>query len=74
MGIFNAYYLPNISEDLLYDSITPVNTFRFIFKHYFNANYDLLDDRIYFDNIGKSLYKFTDITDEVRRSGEKLPR
>ena len=66
MRIFNAYYLPNISKDLLYDSMTPVNTFRFVFKHYFNADYDLLDDRCYFSDADKSFYKFIDITDKIK--------
>jgi len=65
MRIFNAYFLPNINKDLLYKSITPVNTFRFIFKHYFNANYNLIDDKVYFTNVDESLYNFTDITNKV---------
>lgn len=48
MRIFNAYYLPNNGKDLLYKSISPVNTFRVIFNFYFNTNYELLDDKNYF--------------------------
>ena len=43
MSILNAYYLPWESS-LLYDSITPVNTFRVIFDEYFHGNYKLLED------------------------------
>ena len=42
--IFNAYYLPGEGSKLLYESISPVNTFRLILNHYFNGTYDLLPD------------------------------
>lgn len=64
MSILNAYYLPGNGKSLLYESITPVNTFRLIFNHYFNANYELLDDRSYFS--GLQNYKFIDVTDIIR--------
>ena len=41
--IFNAYYLPNKGKEILYDSISPVNTFRIIFNHYLNTHYTLLE-------------------------------
>jgi hypothetical protein len=43
----NAYYIPGGSE-LLYDHITPVNTFRVIFNTYFNGKFELLPDKSYF--------------------------
>lgn len=43
--IFNAFYLPGDGRKMLYDSISPVNSFRLIFNHYFNANYDLIKER-----------------------------
>jgi len=43
--IFNAYYLPGDGRKILYDSVSPVNTFRLIFNHYFNTNYDLIKER-----------------------------
>jgi len=42
----NAYYLPNGYKNL-YNSITPVNSFRMIFNDYFGANYPLLQDITY---------------------------
>ena len=42
--IFNAYYLPDIDQEDLYDYISPANSFRLIFNHYFGANYSLLND------------------------------
>ncbi len=47
MNILNAYYLPGMDPKLLYDTITPVNTFRLIFSQYFNLDLPLLDDRSY---------------------------
>jgi len=64
MRIFNAYYLPQVGNDLLYKSITPVNTFRLVFNLYFGTNYELLSDRSYFSNYDCP-YKFTDVTDRV---------
>lgn len=48
MAILNAYYLPLGGDALLYDSITPVNTFRLIFNFYFGTNLELLPDETYF--------------------------
>lgn len=42
--ILNAMYLPGIDKAVLYESISPVNTFRLIFNHYFGADYPLLED------------------------------
>ena len=61
MKIFNAYHLPGNGKSLLYDSITPVNTFRLIFKYYFGAKLDLLKDYSYYSNLDAP-YKFKDVT------------
>lgn len=42
--ILNAMYLPGVNYSELSDSISPHNTFRFIFNHYFDADYTLLED------------------------------
>lgn len=44
LGILNAYYLPGVEFDKMYDSLSPVNTFRNIFNYYFSSNYQLLED------------------------------
>ena len=44
MSILNAYHLPNGGDQLLYDSISPVNTFRLILRHYFNEDIELIAD------------------------------
>jgi len=47
LSILNAYYLPKGGNKFLYDSITPVNTFRLIFNTYFGTNFELLEDKGY---------------------------
>lgn len=44
---FNAYYLPEGGDSVIYPSITPVNSFRLIFNYYFNTNYERLEDKTY---------------------------
>jgi hypothetical protein len=56
--ILNAYYLPG-SQDRLYPSISPVNTFRLIFNAYFGGKYDMLADRSYFSPPDEDLYDFS---------------
>src|SRR3989344_173338 len=46
----NAYYLPDGGDTLLYDSISPVNTFRLILNYYFGQNFKFLDDISYVIN------------------------
>ncbi len=47
-SILNAYYVPDPVRHLLYDHITPVNTFRLLFDHCFQLSYSLLEDRSYY--------------------------
>jgi hypothetical protein len=65
MGIFNAYFLPSGGSDILYDSITPINTFRLIFDFYFNANHGLLDDQSYYSSYDRP-YDFINVTDIIK--------
>ena len=58
MRILNAYYLPGSGDHQLYDSISPVNSFRLIFNQYFNAGYPLLTDTSYYSSY-KRPYDFT---------------
>ena len=44
MAILNAYYLPNGGEKAVYNTITPVNTYRVIFNEYFGQDLELLED------------------------------
>ncbi len=50
-SILNAYYLPSsCSDNQLYDSISPVNSFRVVFNACFNGDYELLADRHYWSD------------------------
>jgi len=64
--ILNAYYFPTASTSALYDSITPVNSFRVLFNTYFGTDYKLLPDKNYVFQDDKNYYKFTDVTDRVK--------
>jgi len=46
--IFNAIYLPVGCEDLLYPSVSPVNTFRLLFNNYFGTNIEMLNGDSYY--------------------------
>jgi hypothetical protein len=48
MGILNAYYIPNGGKRFLYESITPINSFRLILNQYFGQHLSLLEDRSYY--------------------------
>lgn len=66
--IINAYYFPGkeATTSGLYDSITPINSFRVLFNTYFGQNYDLLPDRNYIFQDDNNYYKFIDVTDKVK--------
>ena len=66
MRILNAYYLPAGGDQLLYESISPVNTFRLIFNSYFDAGFPLLDDLSYYSAMS-SPYNYVPIVED--RSG-----
>jgi hypothetical protein len=64
--ILNAYFFPNASTSALYDSITPVNSFRVLFNTYFGTDYPLLPDKNYVFADEENYYKFTDVTERVK--------
>jgi hypothetical protein len=41
---FNAIYFPDKNYSMLYDTLSPVNTFRIVFDKYFNQHFPLLKD------------------------------
>ncbi len=63
MKILNAYYFPGDIELNLYETITPVNTFRIILNEYFDEEFEVLEDRLYYSPSGKEL-EFIDITEQ----------
>jgi hypothetical protein len=66
MGIFNAYYIPsNINKNMVYDSITPVNSFRVLFNTLFETNYSLVsDDSLYSSK--KTPYVLMNVTKKIK--------
>ena len=73
-GIISAFHLPGVSAaGTISQTISPVNTFRLIFREYFAADVELLDDRTFYweqespqqpgtPGVGT----FIDVTDMVR--------
>ncbi len=51
MAILNAYHLPDGCDRHLYETITPVNTFRIVFNCYFGGSFALLEDVTYFSDL-----------------------
>jgi len=66
-SILNAYYLPNLHINPLYEHITPVNSFRVIFNAYFSTHFELQDDLIFYNGNSKG-FTFTDITKESKQT------
>ena len=64
MSIFNAYYFPNVDCKVIYDGITPVNSFRLVLNNYLNGDYELLEDKMYFSFYTDQL-NFTDVTKKI---------
>ncbi|HEX2194890.1 MAG TPA: hypothetical protein VHK63_08065 [Candidatus Limnocylindria bacterium] len=68
LGIFAAYYLPEVETSCLYPTMSSVNTFRLVFNLYFDTGLPLLPDRNYIHQDRKHLYALTDITDRLAPS------
>jgi hypothetical protein len=49
MNNINFIYLPS-NSDIIYEGITPVNTFRIILNQYFGTNMEVLEDKSYIFN------------------------
>jgi hypothetical protein len=57
----NYILLPDKNKNSLYDTMTPVNTFRVLFNDYFGTNFEILEDRVFFSDYQKP-YNFIDVT------------
>lgn len=64
--ILNSYYFPDKSTSALYDTITPVNSFRVLLNTYFGENLPLLPDKNYVFQDEENYYKFTDVTERIK--------
>jgi hypothetical protein len=65
-SILNAYLVPPRVRRHLYDSITPVNSFRIMLTSLFGANYPPLPDRSFFATPDHPL-RFTEVTNLIPR-------
>jgi len=65
MSILHASHLPDGGDVLLYPTITPVNTFRIVLKHYFNADLPLLEDKSFYSTY-ELPFRFVDVTNRIR--------
>ncbi len=65
-GILNAYYFPGENKtNGLYDTITPVNSFRVLFNNYFGAGLEIYEDKNYF-GFYESTFDLPEITDKLK--------
>lgn len=69
--IINAYLVPPQMREKLYPSISPVNSFRLLFKTVFKAPIELLEDRIYYSHYEKRPFVFTDVTNILKPAEKK---
>ncbi len=60
-SILNAFLIPDKEKDIFYETITPVNSFRILFNHIFNDEYELLTERQY-AAVDQRPWKFVDVT------------
>ncbi len=63
-AILNAYYFPDGDYDALYESITPVNSFRVVLNNIVDADLELVADKNYF-SLWNTPYDFVDVTDDL---------
>ncbi len=66
-SILNAYYIPSDEETQLYETITPVNSFRVVLNEIFDFDLPLLDDKSYFSSWDKP-YQVEEITNRIEES------
>jgi hypothetical protein len=62
----NYYYFPD-NKKIIYDGITPVNSFRIIFKNYLSNEIEILPDRNFYINEKVDQFKLIEITNELSR-------
>lgn len=72
MSILNAYYFPpsslldNKRDMSVWSTISPVNSLRAVFNFYFNADYEILEDRCYYFDVKHP--EFVDVTPSLMQN------
>ena len=64
----NFIFLPKNTENIFSESTTPVNTFRILFNHYFETDFEILEDRVYFAKDGS--YDLKDVTEIIMKPSD----
>jgi hypothetical protein len=64
--ILNAFYLPRGGDALMYESVSPVNTFRILLNFYFDADLELLPDESYLSPDEGNPCSLVNVTDKLR--------
>jgi hypothetical protein len=67
MNILNSYYLPGVDGRALYDTISPVNSFRVIFNSYFGTGLKLLPDEQYVFSSARNPYQWSKVGARLQR-------
>ena len=62
---FAAYYLPQLTSDLIPNNISNVNIFRILFDQYFKAGLPLLENKQYFYKGTQAYYDFEDVSSRI---------
>ena len=60
LGNLNYIHFPNKNYEKL-DDVSPVNTFRIIFNEYFDENFPILEDKMYWSS-AEHPYNYKDVT------------
>jgi hypothetical protein len=68
MRILNAYRVPERMRGALYQSITPVNTFRVVLNDLFSADLPLQNDDSFIAIPPADWYKFENVTKLLKQS------
>ena len=68
-GILNAYYLPNHEDIGLYQTISPVNSFRLIFNHYLHTRFPHEEDRNYATDMNHP-FVFREVTNIIKNPND----
>jgi hypothetical protein len=65
----NAVYFPN-NKNLVYDGMSNVNYFRVIFNEYFNAEFELLNDKYFWMDSDEPPFNIIDVTKIIENEDE----
>jgi hypothetical protein len=65
MKILNAYYLPDVKNRGLYETITPINSFRVVLNDYFDTKLPMNPDRSVCAPDFSRTFEWVDVADEM---------